>query len=65
MEKAEVYFADMRAYPGKENLLQKLNRLMVKAGIDKIDFKINLSQLKFTSVNQAIWHIFARILLKS
>ena len=39
MEKAEVYFADMRAYPGKENLLQKLNRLMVKAGIDKIDFK--------------------------
>ena len=29
----------MRAYPGKENLLQKLERLMVKAGIDKIDFK--------------------------
>ena len=29
----------MRAYPGKENLLQKLERLMVKAGIDKIDFE--------------------------
>ena len=39
MEKAKVYFTDMRAYPGKENLLQKLERLMVKAGIDKIDFK--------------------------
>ena len=24
MEKAKVYFTDMRAYPGKENLLQKL-----------------------------------------
>ena len=23
MEKAKVYFTDMRAYPGKENLLQK------------------------------------------
>lgn len=34
MEKAKVYFTDMRAYPGKENLLQKLERLMVKAGID-------------------------------
>ena len=39
MEKAKVYFTDMRVYPGKENLLQKLECLMVKAGIDKIDFK--------------------------
>lgn len=46
MEKAEVYFTDMRAYPGKENLLQKLNRLMVKAGIDKIDFKNKFVAIK-------------------
>ena len=46
MEKAKVYFTDMRAYPGKENLLQKLERLMVKAGIDKIDFKNKFVAIK-------------------
>lgn len=45
-QKSDVYFADMRAYPGKENLLQKLNRLMVKAGIDKIDFKNKFVAIK-------------------
>lgn len=44
--KAKVYFTDMRAYPGKENLLQKLERLMVKAGIDKIDFKNKFVAIK-------------------
>lgn len=43
--KAKVYFTDMRAYQVK-NLLQKLERLMVKAGIDKIDFKNKFVAIK-------------------
>ena len=46
MEKAKVYFTNMRAHAGKENLLQKLERLMVKAGIDNIDFKNKFVAIK-------------------
>ena len=38
MEKSKVYFTDFRARPGL-NLLQKLEKLVKKAGIEKIDFK--------------------------
>ncbi len=38
MEKSKVYFTDMRAKPG-DNLLDKLRRLLLKAGIGDIDFK--------------------------
>ena len=38
MEKSKVYFTDFRARPGY-NLLQKLEKLMKKAGIENIDFK--------------------------
>ena len=38
MEKAKVYFTDFRAKPGL-NLLQKLERLIKKAGIENIDFE--------------------------
>ena len=38
MEKSKVYFTDFRARPGY-NLLQKLERLIKTAGINKIDFK--------------------------
>lgn len=38
MEKAKVYFTDFRALPGT-NLLAKLQRLCVTAGIKNIDFK--------------------------
>ena len=38
MEKAKVYYADMRA-DFRENLLQKLTRLMKTAGMDQIDFQ--------------------------
>ena len=38
MEKSKVYFTDFRAKPGY-NLLQKLEKLMKKAGIENIDFK--------------------------
>ncbi|MDR2134679.1 MAG: DUF362 domain-containing protein [Treponema sp.] len=38
MEKAKVYFTNMRTSVG-ESLLVKLDRLVKKAGIDRIDFK--------------------------
>lgn len=38
MEKSKVYFTDLRTKPGL-NLLDKLERLMKKAGIENIDFK--------------------------
>jgi len=38
MEKAKVYFTDFRARPGY-NLLQKLEKLIKKAGIENIDFE--------------------------
>ena len=38
MEKAKVYFTDFRARPGN-NLLQKLERLIKKAGIENINFE--------------------------
>lgn len=44
MEKSKVYFTNLRAKPGL-NLLQKLDRLVRKAGIEQIDF-----QSKFTAI---------------
>ena len=41
MEKSKVYFTDFRARPGY-NLLQKLEKLIKKAGIEKIDFEKNI-----------------------
>ena len=38
MEKSKVYFTDFRAKPGN-NLLQKLEKLIKKAGIGNIDFQ--------------------------
>lgn len=38
LEKSKVYFTDFRAKPGY-NLLQKLERLIKKAGIENINFK--------------------------
>lgn len=45
MEKSKVYFTDMRAEPG-ENLLQKLQKLIKKAGIGDIDFKNKYAAIK-------------------
>lgn len=38
MEKSKVYFANMRT-SSRENILQKLERLLLKAGIENINFK--------------------------
>jgi len=45
MEKSKVYFTNMRA-TSKMNLLQKLERLVKKAGIEQIDFKGKFSAIK-------------------
>ena len=45
MEKAKVYFSDLHALPGTD-LLQKLQKLMKKAGIGEIDFEEKLVAIK-------------------
>ena len=45
MEKAKVYFSDLHALPGTD-LLQKLKKLMKKAGIGEIDFEEKLVAIK-------------------
>ncbi|MBP2659643.1 MAG: hypothetical protein H6Q69_2675, partial [Firmicutes bacterium] len=45
MEKSKVYFTNMRA-TSKMNLLQKLERLVKKAGIEQIDFTGKFSAIK-------------------
>ncbi|MBB5336612.1 DUF362 domain-containing protein [Pectinatus brassicae] len=46
MTKSKVYFTDMRVHPGKANLLQKLDKLIKKAGIENIDFNDKFAALK-------------------
>ncbi|PJB56424.1 MAG: 4Fe-4S ferredoxin, partial [Candidatus Infernicultor aquiphilus] len=45
MDRAKVYFTDLRTKPGK-NLLDKLKKLVLEAGIKEIDFKGQLVALK-------------------
>ena len=45
MEKSKVYFTNLRA-TAKMNLLQKLDRLVRKAGIEQIDFKEKFTAIK-------------------
>ena len=45
MEKAKVYFTNMRA-TSKMNLLQKLENLVKKAGMTDIDFKEKYAAVK-------------------
>jgi uncharacterized Fe-S center protein len=45
MSKSKVYFTDLRTKPGN-NLLDKLERLVKKAGIDGIDFKNKFTAIK-------------------
>lgn len=46
MKKAKVYFTDMRVHPGKDNLLQKLDKLIEKAGVGTIDFDKKFAAIK-------------------
>ncbi len=41
VDRAKVYFTDLRAKPGK-NLLDKLKKLVLEAGIKEIDFHVHI-----------------------
>ena len=45
MEKAKVYYSDMRALPGT-NIPEKLKKLILQAGIGTIDFKKKMTAIK-------------------
>lgn len=45
MEDSKVYFSDFRAKPG-QSLLQKLEKLMKKAGMETIDFQNKFVAIK-------------------
>lgn len=45
MEKSNVYYCDLRALPGT-NLLEKLRRLVLKAGLGEIDMKDKYAAIK-------------------
>ena len=45
MEKAKVYFTDLRTHEG-DSLLDKLRRLIITAGIEQIDFKDKFTAVK-------------------
>lgn len=63
MEKSKVYFTNMKVSE-KENLLQKLNRLIKTAGIDQIDFERKYAAIKIHLGNQEIWHFYVLIMLR-
>ena len=45
MEKAKVYFSDLRALPGT-SLPEKLKKLIRRAGIGEIDFEKKITAIK-------------------
>ena len=45
MNTSKVYFTDLRTNP-KSNLLDKMERLVRRAGIDRIDFKDQFVAIK-------------------
>ena len=45
MTKSKVYFTNLRTRPG-HNLLKKLENLIIKAGIEKIDFEKKIVAIK-------------------
>ena len=45
MSASKVYFTNLRAKPS-QNLLKKLEALVIKAGIDKIDFEKKIVAIK-------------------
>ena len=45
MEKAKVYFSDLRALPGT-SLPEKLKKLIRRAGIGEIDFEKKMTAIK-------------------
>lgn len=59
MEKAKVYFSDLRTSP-TSNLLDKMERLLKRAGIGQLPLQDSFTAIKIHfSANRAIWHTSA------
>jgi len=56
MGPSEVYFTDMHG-TSSLNLLKKLERLVMAAGFEKIDFNRKMTAIRSTSVSPEILHI--------
>lgn len=61
MEKAKVYFSDLRTSP-TSNLLDKMERLLKRAGIGQLPLKDSFTAIKIHSANRAIWRISVLIM---
>ena len=55
-EKSKVYFADFRAPSWRENLPQKLARLMMTAGFGDIDMDGKYVAIKMHFGERETWH---------
>ena len=64
MEKSKVYFTTFKT-SFTENLLQKLRRLIITAGIKDIDFKDKYAALNSILANMGIWRFCAQIMPRS
>lgn len=60
MEKAKVYFSDLRTSP-TSNLLDKMERLLKRAGIGQLPLKDSFTAINI-SANRAIWRISVLIM---
>lgn len=62
MEKAKVYFSDLRTSP-TSNLLDKMERLLKRAGIGQLPLKDSFTAIKIHfGEPRATWHISALIM---
>ena len=61
MEKAKVYFSDLRTSP-TSNLLDKMERLLKRAGIGQLPLKDSLPLSRYISENRVIWRISVLIM---
>lgn len=59
METSKVYYTDLRTSP-TSNLLDKMERLVKRAGIEQLPLKDSLSLSRFTSVSRETLLIFGR-----
>ena len=61
MEKAKVYFSDLRTSP-TSNLLDKMERLLKRAGIGQLPLKDSFTATRYISENRVIWRISVLIM---
>lgn len=58
MEKAKVYFSDLRTSP-TSNLLDKMERLLKRAGIGQLPLQDSFTAIKIHFGEPGIWHTSA------